>query len=1434
MIEDDYCPKPLTDLPEHEATDKDCWVVYNEAGNSAQGVGQKLELNVTHGTTTYQKIDGEGNKFTGVVYGPSTEHIPNDEYDPRFPYIEDSGLGEQNACVRQHETDETSVCQCVRDIYNDAGYLQRGYLMLEKELPECYGERLPARVAARNIVMTSGAARDEPTVKPPSPSHEARDSRDWLFIIRADESYEELSRNQTTNGSDKTCSTDSLECNQRSPASTLDFSGENLDELEASRQENARPGVTNTDCSQNGTESMSDAMRGDAALDYRYSDAFVIKTVLHDKDIKNNEGKGKWSGQIGIELGQIARKIIGGRQPAIIDTGATRHVSGVRDYFPDDLICDRNPSGGVRIANGTTLAIEAVGTMVVVAPSYDPVNKKVDLHKLKLADALYVPGMSETLISPKAAFAQDGTRTYFNDNNYMELKDGTIIPFVAGPKHYGLVINSYQQHTALSAVGERERTDKIITPDLIHARLGHFSHERIKASSNHTTGLDLSSLGNHSDCDACIRGGAKKAPSPKAEIGTEPRYTYFGQKVCSDTCEMPKSTPFGFTKMVCFLDMATHHVGLYFAKTHTGEEILGCLKQWLKEHKEHLTAKGLIEWRTDNHTEFFNTSSDAFCEEHGIRHTAIAPYNPQANPSERLWGTLLRTIRVMLAHANVSEGFWPFAASQAAQINNALTTRSVHVMKPNSTPYEMATGRKPDLGRFRTMFCAVECLITRFEKDMRKISKISPRTLSGIHLGMDRKRSGYFVYIPEWERLTTFRYDEVYFYENEYPTLRRITGSLMLPEIRMGLPSEEQQALDYIAARNIPLARMRPQDNNINEGVEGAIDNECDHTTEPCGPPSARTRGAREVAGVPLHNEALVVDYIDNLALTVDANDLEGLPPLPTNYKEALEGEYGKEWELAAVKEMKAKWANGTGTLVPRPEGVNVVKSKLVPSYKRCDDGSLKERRYRWVGCGYSQKEGVDYFETFTATAKAGSVRFLLGYIAYRRMYACSIDVVKAFTTSQVRETIYVEQPDGFIDGGYLKNGKPKLVYLLNKGLEGLKQSGHNFQLDNTECLTKICGMTQMETEPCMFTKTVDDKLLIILVYIDDLLVGYDDPGMLDEFIRKYKTKYNIEHKPLKGYIGMQITRDLDKNSITLSQEKYIRRMGEKFLGPADLIRETKLPCICDKRGGNNAYANLSPPETEEERERMKGKPYLSLLATVLYASVMTRPDISWHISYLCRFASNPSEKCYTALLNVCNYLVTTANLCLTLSGNIQEIQPGSVKPAVDNDLLTTSIGLHAWSDGSWKTNANYAGYAIMAFNGAIEWGSKLIKLTMHSSTEIEIAAACLASKRLMFVKELCKEMGVKSFRLPIPLLIDNSGAIELCEKSGVSKRTEHFMRWQHYCRYLVKHFVLRLHFVRSHDQIADQLTKMGDKTGFLRSRKAMLNLPDCTDEQSK
>ena len=88
--------------------------------------------------------------------------------------------------------------------------------------------------------------------------------------------------------------------------------------------------------------------------------------------------------------------------------------------------------------------------------------------------------------------------------------------------------------------------------------------------------------------------------------------------------------------------------------------------------------------------------------------------------------------------------------------------------------------------------------------------------------------------------------------------------------------------------------------------------------------------------------------------------------------------------------------------------------------------------------------------------------------------------------------------------------------------------------------------------------------------------------------------------------------------------------------------------------------------------------------------------------------------------------------------------------------------------------------------NAALDWGSKLLKV-MLSSSEAEIGAGCIAGKRAIYVRNLLGEM-LNLPSIPIPHIIDNSALPYLTENMGVSKKSEHFRRWQHFLRYLVTH----------------------------------------------
>ena len=94
-----------------------------------------------------------------------------------------------------------------------------------------------------------------------------------------------------------------------------------------------------------------------------------------------------------------------------------------------------------------------------------------------------------------------------------------------------------------------------------------------------------------------------------------------------------------------------------------------------------------------------------------------------------------------------------------------------------------------------------------------------------------------------------------------------------------------------------------------------------------------------------------------------------------------------------------------------------------------------------------------------------------------------------------------------------------------------------------------------------------------------------------------------------------------------------------------------------------------------------------------------------------------------------------------------------------------------------------------------------------------------MLGKRSVFIRQFLSEFNVK-FDKGFIILIDNSAALDISKKLGVSARTAHFLRWQHYLRYLALHGYVKLIFVPTTDQLADMLTKVLDvstMTKFLR-----------------
>ena len=105
---------------------------------------------------------------------------------------------------------------------------------------------------------------------------------------------------------------------------------------------------------------------------------------------------------------------------------------------------------------------------------------------------------------------------------------------------------------------------------------------------------------------------------------------------------------------------------------------------------------------------------------------------------------------------------------------------------------------------------------------------------------------------------------------------------------------------------------------------------------------------------------------------------------------------------------------NNVWDVVPRPKGKSVVTSKWIYKIKHVVDGSIEKYKARFVARGFSQKEGIDYEETFAPVARYASIRSIFSLAAVMKWKTHQMDVKTAFLNGVVEEEVYVEQPLGF------------------------------------------------------------------------------------------------------------------------------------------------------------------------------------------------------------------------------------------------------------------------------------------------------------------------------------------------------------------------------------------------------------------------------------
>ena len=612
---------------------------------------------------------------------------------------------------------------------------------------------------------------------------------------------------------------------------------------------------------------------------------------------------------------------------------------------------------------------------------------------------------------------------------------------------------------------------------------------------------------------------------------------------------------------------------------------------------------------------------------------------------------------------------------------------------------------------------------------------------------------------------------------------------------------EDDESDEPEAAPQVPPPEVPQEDSDEEEesGSEDSEDNEDSEEDSGSGDSSDEVENAlRLVAEVSELAEQALEGGVGLTHLLMKA-----IPPVkvrPSNnirewtYKDILRlpEDEQREWKRACEEELEALRRRNVFELVDRPEGHRVLKNRWVFDQKT--DGRKKGRL---VAKGHTQVEGVDYDKLFSPVVRFETVRLMLALAALEGWHIEGLDVRNAYLYGELEEELYMEQPEGF-----LAKGQEHKVLRLRRALYGLKQAGLAWwrALDNS---MKLMGFVRLKSDAGLFLFKSNNGFVLVIIYVDDALFC----GKNKQIVRQMKAKFMKRWE----------CRDLGETSEFLRMR--IRRNGDKFL----IDQCPYLDKVIANTGMQNAKSAPTPlpagyipaPNPGQSTPELRSR-YQTVIGSLLYIMLGTRPDISFAVTKLAQFASNPSVEHLNKALYVVRYLIGTRNYSLVYDG-------------------AKGMGLIACTDSDWAsdphTRRSQTGFYLKLAGGIFSWTSRAQRTIAHSSTEAEYMALSDCSRQVMWIRSLLGELGYKLHAIPISG--DNQGSLFMASNPITESRSKHIDIRYHYIREVVEAGHVEVFFIDGNDNPADLFTKNLGHIKFLRFRSQLgLIFPDDTKRQ--
>ncbi|KAH9716509.1 retrovirus-related pol polyprotein from transposon RE1 [Citrus sinensis] len=491
-------------------------------------------------------------------------------------------------------------------------------------------------------------------------------------------------------------------------------------------------------------------------------------------------------------------------------------------------------------------------------------------------------------------------------------------------------------------------------------------------------------------------------------------------------------------------------------------------------------------------------------------------------------------------------------------------------------------------------------------------------------------------------------------------------------------------------------------------------------------------------------------------------------PLLPKNTLDALKD---PKWKKAMEDEYHALMKSKTWTLIPNNQSCKLIGNKWVYKVKENSDGSINKYKARLVAKGFLQTPGLDFNETFSPVVKAATIRIILTMAVNNDWLLRQVDINNAFLNGDLTETVYMPQPEGFED----KN-RPSYICKLERALYGLRQAPRAW-FDKLKGALISWGFKNSRSDTSLFFRRVESKIVIMLIYVDDIIITGSDNQGIEEVIKDLDTSFALKDlRNLNFFLGIQVIRS--QNSILLSQEKYVQ----------DLLAKIEMT---ECKGIETPFSTSEKLQKDVGNRFHDPTLYRSVIGSLQYA-VLTRPELAFSVNKLSQFMSDPRQPHWVACKRVLRYLKNTMNLCLRF------------KKSEHLDLI-------AYTDADWATDPDdrrsISGYCVYLGDNLVAWSSRNQGMVARSTAESEYRAMALCSTEITWINSLLGELKIEVENVPI-ILSDSTSAAAIAANPVYHSRTKHFEIDLHFLRDKVTKGELEINYVGSNDQIAYVLTK--------------------------